>query len=147
MPAYSFQDTNATYTGPGGNFSIGSNSGSSEEGISYAMDGDINTMTAGADGIMHSLRSVMPGTVTVRLLKTSPTNKKLQDCYNLQRITSALHGIGLITINNTGLGDTITLSQAAFQKTPDNQFAKDGNILEWTFQGVLAVSLGNGVLA
>ncbi len=35
-----------------------------------------NTMTIGADGeVMHSLHADKSGTVTVNLLKTSPTNK------------------------------------------------------------------------
>ncbi len=40
------------------------------------MGGPKNTMTIGADGeVMHSLHADKSGTVTVNLLKTSPTNK------------------------------------------------------------------------
>ncbi|MDI8107039.1 PfkB family carbohydrate kinase, partial [Salmonella enterica subsp. enterica serovar Anatum] len=39
----------------------------------------------GADGeVMHSLHADKSGTVTVNLLKTSPTNKKLSLAYNAQ---------------------------------------------------------------
>lgn len=142
---YSFLDVQASFNGAGGIFAIGSSAGAAEEGISYAADGDINTMTAGADSIMHSLRGIQPGTITVRLLKTSPTNGKLQEAYNLQKTAASLHGNNTITINSN-LGDQIILTQAAFQRTPDNSYAKDGNVLEWTFQGVLSVALGKGVL-
>lgn len=142
---YSFLDTQASFTGPGGVFGIGSSAGCAEEGIGYTAE-DINIMTPGADSIMHSLRGVVPGTITVRLLKTSPTNQKLQSAYNTQKTSAQLHGNNVISVANSSTGDKITLTQAAFQKTPDNAYAKDGNILEWVFQGQISVNLGGGML-
>lgn len=76
MSTYSFMDVTATLTGPTGSIDLGYGSASSEEGIVVAMGGPKNTMTIGADGeVMHSLHADKSGTITVNLLKTSPTNK------------------------------------------------------------------------
>lgn len=148
MGTYSFLDTQGSFTGPGGSFSVGNGAGVAEEGISYARDDDQTDTATGADGtIMHSLSASQTGTITVRLLKTSPTNKKLQDCHNLQRTTAALWGINTLAFSNATTGDQVVLTQGAFIKTPDNGYAKDGNTLEWTFRGRLSVSLGPGAAA
>jgi hypothetical protein len=58
MGVYSFLDVSATISGPGGTFSIGSDAGVAEEGITTAYTGEKNTMTIGADGAgMHSLHA------------------------------------------------------------------------------------------
>lgn len=76
MATYSFMDVTASLSGPTGEIDLGYGSASSEEGITVAMGGPKNTMTIGADGeVMHSLHADKSGTVTVNLLKTSPTNK------------------------------------------------------------------------
>ena len=147
MATYSFLDTQASITGPGGLLSIGQSAGSAEEGVSYALDEDQTTTTTGADGqLMHSLHASSTGTITIRLLKISPTNSKLQGMYSLQKASASLWGLNVITITNATLGDQITLTLGAFVKTPDNGYAKDGNTLEWVFRGRLDIALGGGIL-
>ncbi len=109
-------------------------SASSEEGIVVAMGGPKNTMTIGADGeVMHSLHADKSGTITVNLLKTSPTNKKLSLAYNAQSQSSATWGNNVIVIRNKVSGDIITARSVAFQKQPDNANAKTGNTMPWVF--------------
>ena len=92
MATYSFLDVTASIAGPGGNFSLGNGSGNSEEGITVTMTEDKNTMTIGADGsAMHSLHAGKSGTVSVRLLKTSPVNKQLMTLYNYQTTARSQH--------------------------------------------------------
>jgi hypothetical protein len=132
--AYSFLDVQATITGPGGSFNLGTGAGVAEEGIDIEMSEDKNTMTVGADGTpMHSLHAGNAGTVIVRILKTSPVNAKLQAMYDLQRTSSALWGNNLITINNTASGDNDGCRAVAFKKQPKNTYAKDAGINEWSF--------------
>jgi hypothetical protein len=148
MSTYSFLDTQGSFVGPGGNFSVGSGAGCAEEGISYALDEDQTGTITGSDGtIMHSLHASQTGTVTVRLLKTSPVNGKLQQAYNFQKVSASTWGVNTLAFANSTLGDAITLTQAAFVKSPDNSYAKDGNIMEWVFRGYLYVALGKGALA
>ncbi len=147
--AYSFLDVNAAIVGPGGSFSIGSGAGAAEEGISVAMTEDKNTMVTGADGTpMHSLHASKSGTVTVRLLKTSPTNAKLSMMYSMQTASAAAHGLNTITIANPISGDSITCVMCAFKKFPDNAYAKEAGHYEWVFDaGIIDTSLGGGLLA
>ncbi|MCE6957462.1 DUF3277 family protein, partial [Acinetobacter baumannii] len=73
MSTYSFMDTQCTLASDDGVIDLGYGAGVADEGITIAMAGDANTMTIGADGEgMHSLSANKSGTVTVRLLKTSP---------------------------------------------------------------------------
>jgi hypothetical protein len=138
MPTYSFLDVQAAISGPGGAFSLGSNAGDSEEGISYEMTEAKNTMTIGAGGDgMHSLHAGKSGRITVRLLKTSPTNAKLGTMYSLQSSSSSLWGINILTIANPQTGDVVTGQQAAFSKNPNNSFAKTANTIEWVFDVIL----------
>lgn len=147
MATYSFLDVNAAIVGPGGAFIIGQGAGASEEGISYAMSEDKNTMLIGADGSpMHSLHATKGGIITVRLLKTSIYNAFLQAMYNLQTLSASLHGQNTIVVSDTARGDVISGRLCAFKKSPDNQYAKDGNVLEWGFDvGYLDPLLGQGV--
>lgn len=132
--AYSFIDVSASITGPTGSIDLGYGSATSEEGISVAMAGAKNTMTVGADGeVMQSLHADKSGTVTVTLLKTSPTNKKLSLAYNIQSQSSATWGNNVIVIRNKASGDIITARSVAFQKQPDNANAKDGGTMAWVF--------------
>ncbi|MGC4125018.1 DUF3277 family protein [Enterobacter sp.] len=134
MSAYSFIDVSATLSGPTGSVDIGYGSASSDEGISVEMGGSKNTMAIGADGeVMHSLHADKSGTITVTLLKTSPTNKKLSLMYNAQSQSSALWGNNVIVIRNRASGDIITARSVAFQKQPGNANAKDGNTMPWVF--------------
>lgn len=90
MSTYSFLDVSANITGVGGSIDLGNGAATSDEGIVVAMGGDKNTMVTGADGEgMHSLHADKSGTITVNLLKTSPTNAKLSVMYNAQSLSSA----------------------------------------------------------
>lgn len=135
--AYSFLNFNAAITGPGGAFSIGNGAGVAEEGISFSPTGDISGMVVGADGSgMHSLYADKSGKVTVRLLKTSPTNALFSAMYAFQTANSANHGQNTITGVDSQRGDVITCTQVAFSKAPDLTYAKDGQIVEWEFNAV-----------
>jgi hypothetical protein len=143
---YSFMDVNASIVGPGGSFALGYGSANAEEGITVAMVEAKNTMTMGADGSwMHSLHAGNGGTVTIRFLKTSPTNQQLMELYDTQRISSALWGQNTIVISDPARGDSITCSGVAVQRAPNIAYAKDGGILEWVFDaGAINHVLGDG---
>lgn len=137
MPTYSFLDVNATLVGAGGVIDLGAGSANAEEGITTAAAGDKNTMTIGADGEgMHSLNADKSGTVTVRLLKTSPQNAKLMALYDAQSLSSSLWGQNVITITNSASGDAIGCRSCAFKKVPDIKYAKAGDVLEWVFDAI-----------
>ncbi|MFG1260029.1 phage protein [Xanthobacter flavus] len=134
MGTYSFQNVSASINGPGGVFSIGYGSDTADEGISVAFVEDKSTMTIGSDGGgMHSLHAGKAGTITVRLLKTSPVNKQLTDLYRFQTSSPANHGQNLIRVVDTVRGDVVIAQQCAFRKMSDNNWAKVGNVLEWVF--------------
>ncbi|WP_448952131.1 phage structural protein [Labrys neptuniae] len=145
MAAYSFIDVHCAIDGPGGAFSL-SDGGVADEGITVAMNEDKNTMTTGADGsVMHSLHAARSGTVTVRLLKTSPLNHLLSVMYNTQQTSSALWGQNVISVRNPVRGDDASARICAFKKLPDFANAKDGNIVEWAFDaGAIDEILGDG---
>lgn len=131
---YSFIDVSASMTGPTGSIDLGCGSANSEEGITVTMTEAKNTMTTGADGeVMHSLHAGKSGTITVTLLKTSPTNKKLSLMYNAQSQSSATWGNNVIVVRNKASGDLTTARSCAFQKQPDHANAKVGNTVSWVF--------------
>ena len=141
---YSFMNVQATLAGPGGSVNLGYGAGTAEEGITIEMNGDKNTMTIGADGTpMHSLHADKSGTLTVRLLKTSPANAQLQALYDLQTSSASLHGQNVVTVNNTTSGDNIGARYVAFKKMAPNTYAKDGGMVEWAFDaGAIDSMLG-----
>lgn len=142
MATYSFQDVQATLAGPTGFIDLGYGAGVAEEGITVEMAGDKNTMMIGADGEgMHSLHADKSGTVTVRLLKTSPKNAQLMAMYDAQTLSSALHGNNVIVIRNPVSGDVTTCRSCAFKKKPPLNYKKDGDIVEWTFDSIKIDSL------
>ncbi len=144
MGSYSFLDVSAVIDGPGGNFSLkGENS---EEGISLEPVGDQSTMTVGADGkVMHSLAADSAVTVAVRLLKTSPVNAQLREMFKYQTASAARHGRNTITIRDAVRGDLEVIGDVAFKRLPPNNWAKAGNILEWSFDGVISSgTMGSG---
>ncbi len=145
--AYSFLDVQVAISGPGGAFSIGSDAGASEEGITVEFVDDKNTLTIGAGGdAMHSLHAGKAGTATVRLLQTSPVNAQLQDLYNLQTEDASLHGQNTITGTWVTQGDAFTGRLAAFKKAPPLGYAKEGGTVEWIFDiGKLDIVRGAGV--
>lgn len=135
---YSFLDVNAGIVGPGGAFSLGNGAGVSEEGISFSATEDIGAMTIGADGTgMHSLHADKSGKVTVRLLKTSPTNQLLSALYAFQTASGAAYGQNTIVCVDKSRGDVTTCSQVGFAKKPDLTYAKDGGTIEWVFNAVV----------
>lgn len=134
MSTYSFLDVSASIVGPGGAFDLGYGSGNAEEGITVAMVEAKNTMTIGADGeVMHSLHAGKGGTITVSLLKTSPTNAKLSALYAAQSLSSATWGNNIIVVRNSASNDLCSARSVAFQKVPDWQNAKDGSTVAWVF--------------
>lgn len=135
---YSFLDVHASLVGPGGAITLGAGAGASEEGISIDPTAEINTMTVGADGSgMHTLHGDKSGRVTVRLLKTSPTNGLLSAMYAFQTSGGATHGQNTIVINDSSRGEVITCRQVAFSKAPALQFGKEAGMVEWDFSSII----------
>lgn len=145
MTAYSLADVEASIEGPGGSFQIGAGVGLAEEGITIEPTGDINIMTEGGDGeIMHSLKASKAGTITLTLLRTSPTNARLMNLFNHQTSSSRHHGQNTIMVRNPVSGDVTTGTEMAFQKKPGLPYAVDGGKLAWAFQGKLDTIIGAG---
>lgn len=144
--AYSFADVTASYVGPGGTIVLGDGAGPAEEGISIAQTDDKGTLLMGADGSgVHSLHKAQNGTVTVRLLKTSPTNNLLMTAYNTETSTAALYGQGVIVLRNAATGDVVTCLGCGWKKPPDLSYAKEAGVHEWTFNaGRIEYLLGTG---
>ena len=146
MATYSFQDVVAAISGVGGSINLAAGAGVAEEGITIESMEDKSVMTIGADGAgMHSLVANEASSVTVRLLKTSPVNKQLQEMYNQQTKSSANHGKNTITVRDAVRGDNITLTEVAFKKRPTVTYAKEGGLMEWTFDAIKTTAvLGSG---
>lgn len=145
MSTYSFLDVNAALVGPGGAINLGQGAAVSEEGISIEASEDIDTMTIGADGTpMHSLHANKSGTVTVRVLKTSPVNQKLAQMYAFQTASGANHGQNTMSVSNASTQDVITCQQVAFKRAPNITYAKEGGMNEWVFNaGIIDRTLGS----
>lgn len=146
MTTYSFLSVVGSITGPGGAFSVGSNAGVSEEGVTVENIEDKDDMKVGADGdIMHSLRAGNAARLTIRLLKTSPVNALLSNLYNFQRQNPANWGQNILVFSDIYRGDVETMTLAAFAKPSGNTYAKDANMMEWAFLGKRDMQLGFGV--
>lgn len=142
MGVYSFLNINATMAGPGGFVNLAAGAAAAEEGITIEAAEDKNVMTIGADGQgQHSLIASDAATVTVRLLKTSPVNAALMLMYDLQSASSALWGLNVFTIVDSGRSDYTVIQSAAFKKKPTITYAKEGGMMEWTFDGIKANSI------
>lgn len=135
MSSYAFNDVVASLSGPTGTIpSLAYGAAPSDEGISFEMTGDKNTMVTGADGsVMHSLHAEKSGRVIIRLQKTSPVNALLSQMYDLQTTSASLHGQNVIVCQQKAAGDLVTARQCAFKKRPNNSYAKEANIIEWEF--------------
>lgn len=134
MATYSFMSVTASLTGPTGSVDLSYGASIAKEGITITPTGSRNTMTPGADGeVMHSLKADKSGTVTVRLLKTSPQNKKLAAMFNAQQLSSSAWGNNVIVIQHRDSGDVITCRSVAFQNVPTTTYAEEGGLMEWTF--------------
>lgn len=137
MQAYSFLNIVAAIAGPGAAFNLGAGAAVAEEGITIAPNEDKNTMVIGADGKgQHTLVASNGGLVTLRLLKTSPTNGFLQLAYDLQSASSALWGQNLITVADTARNEITTCQSCAFKKKPEIVYDKAGPMIEWTFDSL-----------
>lgn len=129
---YSFLTFSASINGPNGSFSL--SDGNTEGGITFARRAAKNTLTIGADGTgQNSLHADNSGTITVRLLKTSPTNAMLQTMYDADRADPVNWGQNVISGRDINLGDDHTGNGCAFQKFPDVVYDKEGPALEWVF--------------
>lgn len=134
---YSFKDVVAAIVGPGGIINLGQSAGPSSEGITIDPTGDINTMTIGADGSgMHSLSADRSGRLTMRFMKTAPTNGLLMLMYNFQISSGATHGQNTITVVDTARGENVTAQLVAFKKAPALHYAMEGGLVEWEFEAV-----------
>lgn len=137
MSTYSFLDNKCSIVGLGIAANLAAGAAAAEEGITITPTEAINTMTIGADGEgMHSIHANKSGTVTVRLLKTSPINQLLAQAYAIQTASGAAHGNNQITLTNSQTQDVITCRQVAFQKAPDLTYAKEGGLNEWIFDAI-----------
>lgn len=139
MAVYSFLNISAFIAGPGLAQNMAAGAAAAEEGITIEASEDKNVMTIGADGKgQHSLIASDAAKVTVRLLKTSPVNGFLQVAYDLQTVSSALHGQNVITITDSARGDITVLQACAFRKKPTITYAKEGGMMEWEFDSIQA---------
>jgi Protein of unknown function (DUF3277) len=146
MASYSFLDVQCSVAGPNGSFTLGPETGQSEEGITVSYEGDKDTMSIGADGTpMHSLHASTGGTVSIRLQKTSPFNAILMAMYNADRISSAAWGQNTITVRDPVRGDFCSCTVCAFRRSPDVVYARDAGVMDWTFNaGHIVEILGDG---
>lgn len=139
---YSFLNVVATIAGPGGVLNLAAGAAVAEEGITIEAVEDKNVMTIGADGKgQHSLVASDAATVTVRLLKTSPQNAALMIMYDTQSASSSLWGQNVFTIVDAARLDATVIQSAAFKKKPTITYAKEGGMMEWTFDGISANSI------
>ena len=134
MATYSFEQVFATLTGAAGVISLGAGSANAKEGITITKSQTRNTMTIGADGaVMHSLKADKSGTVTVRLLETSPVNSLLQTMLNAQALSPTAWGNNVLVVVNKSSGETTTCRNVAFQGDPEIVYSEEGQVREWTF--------------
>ena len=147
MGVYSFIDTTVTWTGPGGTISLGNNSGAAEEGVTLVYDDDIGHMDIGASGdIQHSLHANKSGTLTFRLLKTSPTNQRVSTKIAFQRASSVNYGQDTVTITNIVTGDIVTCQRVAPKHFTPLSYAKDAGMNEWILNvGLIEPTLGGNI--
>lgn len=146
MSTYSFLNIQASIVGPGLTAQVGSTSGAAKEGLSTTFEEDKTSVITGADGsIMTSLKASQTGRVILRLLKTSPLNAVLSQAYNFQRVSAANTGQNLIRVVDKARGDLVTGRQMSFVKYPDNVWSEEGNVLEWSFIGIVNEILGAGI--
>ena len=146
-------DSMASIVGPNGNVTLGAGAGNAEGGISIVMTEDKSSMTIGSDGaVMHSLHAGKSATITVRLLKTSPSNSVLSTMYGLDTNVagnpqaSANHGTNQISIRDLQRNDVINCQYCAFAKFADVTYAKEGGEMVWTFHaGQVDFVLGSGL--
>jgi hypothetical protein len=144
---YSFQDVVCTYEGPFSNFTVAAvETASAEEGITLTWGEESNTQTIGSDGsVMNSMHAARAGTCTIRLLKTSPNNRRMDESFRREHESSLFWGRSIIRVADVIRGDQYTLTGCAWVRYPTNSYAKIGNILEYEFHVAIIDSvLGPG---
>ena len=146
LVTYSFIAVKASIVGPNGAIIIGSDAGVAEEGITAERTEEVTTTQAGADGVpIHMLHAGRLGRITIRLLKTSSTNALLNAMYYLDTTDPSSHGQNTLVASWLTAGDVITGRYSAFAKLPAVTYAKEGPLMEWTFNvGMLDYLLGAG---
>ena len=133
MSTYSFQDVTASLSGPGGVINLGYGAAVAEEGITITRVKK-NTQTIGADGEgMNSLHAAKNGTMTFRLLQTSPENQQLMAMYDFQSLSATVWGQNVIVVEQKASGDITTGRGCAFSKAADLPYKTVGGIMEWAF--------------
>lgn len=134
LGTYSFVDVRATFAGPGISIPLGDGAGVAEEGITIEQVDNVGRMVIGADGqAMQVLQATKGAHITVRLLKTSPTNFALMQAASSQRTSGATWGQNTMSITELVTGDEISLAQVAFDKIPKIDYDKGGKTIDWTF--------------
>jgi phosphopantothenoylcysteine synthetase/decarboxylase len=137
VAAYSFEDVQATISGPGGTIPLGAGSANAQEGITVEFVDNKNAMTIGADGEgVHSLRATRAARIIVRLLKTSPVNAALNAQFRYQSQSSAFWGQNVINVSNPVTGDDYQAAEVAYEKHPAVTWAQDANYNEWAFNAI-----------
>lgn len=137
MTTYAFQDIAASMIGPGLDADLGYGSAAADEAITVAMTADKNKMTIGADGEgQHNLNADKSGSITIRYLKTSPTNAILMAAYDAQSLSASLWGQNVFLMRNVRSGDITTARDLAFKKKPDIKEGKEGQVMDWTFDAI-----------
>ena len=146
MAAYSFLNVVAAIAGPGAAFNLGNGAAVAEEGITIAPNEDKNVMVIGADGNgQHTLVASNGGLITIRYLKTSPTNGYLQLAYDAQSASSKLWGQNVITVVDTARKEITTCQNCAFKKKAKLTYAKEAGTMEWVFDcASVTTILGSG---
>lgn len=145
---YSFADFLGTLVGPGAAVTLGDGSGAADEGVTVEMSEDKTSMLIGADGSsMPVLHAGNGGTVTVRLLRNSPTNALLSAAFQFQSLSSENWGQNVIAIRQKYSEDIVTCSAVAFQRFPRLSFGKEAAVYEWPFvAGSIKSMLAMGTL-
>jgi hypothetical protein len=137
MASYSFKDITASLAGAGLFANLGADSAAAEEGITVAPIDDKNIMTIGAGGSgIHSLRADDSAIITVRLLKSSPSNFILMGAYNFQKQSSLNWGKNTLTLRDVARGDFLVAQQVAFARVPDLEFGTEAQPVEWIFHAI-----------
>lgn len=131
---YSFESVTAAIVGPNGAFSIGYGAAVDEGGISVEMAEDKGSLVVGSDGeAMHVLNAGRSGRITVRFLKTSPTNGLMQALYDLDTNDPSSYGQNTITITDTSRTELVIAQQCGQVRFPGVVYGKQGAPLEWSF--------------
>lgn len=136
MPSYSFKDVLISLAdGDGKVYPLSdSNLGIADEGITVEPAEPRNNQLRGTSGeVLNMLSATRAGVVKLHLLKTSTGNRTLTNLFNDQAGNPAKWGKNLISIRDKHRGDSMLCGEVAFTQEPAHVWAKNGNVVEWTF--------------